>query len=162
MEQEITNCRPLDVGPIVTNSQLNYIEKYWEEIAAFAWARYWFKGRGVLVFEPRPLGSFPLSKEESLPLSEEDPGYWVCRYEPWENMEDNPMEPIFSDIFCSYDPEKQIIAVFLTPPNQVHTYCGPLNTDRVTPPEAYEAIVGPRLDSVKTSILISDAPSKNR
>jgi hypothetical protein len=44
----------------------------------------------------------------------------------------------YSNLVKGYDPEKQIIAVFLTPPDSVSAYCGGLTPERVAPPEAYK------------------------
>jgi hypothetical protein len=43
----------------------------------------------------------------------------------------------YAELTRSYDPKKQIVAIFLTPQAYVSAYVGGLTPERIAPPEAY-------------------------
>jgi hypothetical protein len=102
-------------------SHLNYIERRWDMLAAIAWKEYRASGRGALLFTQTG-----------------EPGEeWDCIYLPLEAFEDAPLVKEYCDFVKQYDPTKQLVAIFLIPPDTVSAYSGGLSPERVAPPEAF-------------------------
>jgi len=106
------------------NLHLGYIERRWEIVAAVAWREYVAHGRGGPLFT----------------TSADPGGEWDCIYLPLDLIEGDPLVKEYSNLLRSYDPTKQIIALFLTAPDCVNAYCGGLTAERVAPPDAYKRI----------------------
>jgi hypothetical protein len=63
-------------------------------------------------------------------------------YLPLDLIEGHPLRKEYSSLLRKYDPAKQIVALFLTPPGRVSAYRGGLPPERLAPPEAYKRIGG--------------------
>jgi hypothetical protein len=81
-------------------------------------------GRGALLFTP----------------SAEIGGEFDSIYMPLASFGGHPLLKEYSNLIESYDPTKQIVALFLTPPSCVSAYCGGLTPERLVPPEAYRKV----------------------
>src|ERR1017187_7442919 len=98
-----------------------YIDKYWEVLAAIAWNEFQTHGRGgVIVF-----GSF------------EGPGDDV--YMPLEVMQADPLLSDFARFAEEYDPDREVVVIFLRPPDSVTAYRGGL-PERGTPRDMHERL----------------------
>jgi hypothetical protein len=101
----------------------NYIDKYWEVLAFVAWNDFHTQGRGaVIVF-----GS----------LEGPRPGDDV--YMPLEVMKANPLLSDLARLAEEYDPDREVVVIFLRPPGSVTAYRGGLS-ERGTPREMYERL----------------------
>jgi hypothetical protein len=116
--------RGIAKDPVAVRSHLEYLERRWIIVAARAWREYLTNGRGALLFTP----------------SAERAGDWDYVYLPLDLIEGEPLMTEYSTLLTSYDPTKQMVAMFLTPPSLVSAYCGPSTPDLVAPPEAHERI----------------------
>ena len=101
---------------------LGYIDRCWEAIAAVAWKEYMAHGRGALLFT----------------ASAESGGEWDGIYLPIDLVVGHPLMKEYAEMTRSYDPMKQIVAIFLTPPDYVSAYVGGLTPERISPPEVYK------------------------
>jgi hypothetical protein len=101
---------------------LGYIDHRWEAVAALAWKEYMAHGRGALVFTS----------------SAKSGGEWDAIFLPLDSIADHPLMKEYANLTRSYDPMKQIVAIFLTPPAYVSAYVGGLTPERISPPEAYK------------------------
>jgi hypothetical protein len=106
----------------LSDLHLGYIEMRWEVVAAVAWKGYLHRGRGALLFTSIT----------------DPPSKWDCIYLPLEVIEGDPLVQGQSKLVRYYDPTRQIVALFLTPPDWVNGYCGGPPPERVMPPECYK------------------------
>ena len=100
---------------------LGYIDRRWEAVAGVAWKEYVAHGRGALLFTP----------------SADSGAEWDCIYVPLDLIAGHSLMKEYAEMISSYDPTKQIVAMFLTPPAHVSAYVGGLTPERIAPPEAY-------------------------
>ena len=110
--------RPAFDSEIASNLHLDCIERHWEIVAALAWKGYLAHRRGALLCT----------------RSADPGGEWECLYLPLDSIEGHPLMQEYSKLLRSYDPTKQIVAVFLTPPVHVSAYCGGLDPHRAGTP----------------------------
>jgi hypothetical protein len=91
-----------------SNPHLGYIESRWEIVAAVAWKEYLAHRNKALLF-----------------TASTDPGGEMdCIYLPLDLLEGHPLMKEYSNLVRCYDPTKQIVALFLTPPGRVSAYRG--------------------------------------
>ena len=107
------------VEPGVKAQHLAYIDKYWDTIAAFAWQEFITHGRGALVVEN---GHEP----------EDDDTVFV----PLTMLTDSPVVHEYAALVQNYDPRREVVIIFLSPPCSVSAYTGTL-VGRNSPPQAY-------------------------
>lgn len=104
----------------VSNSrEHDYLNKYWEVLAACAWRECLAHGRGALL-----VGGF------------DDPE--GCIYLP-SGMMANPLLDGFTRLVDEYDPNQEIVVVIMRPPDMVSAYKGAV-PERGTPSELYERL----------------------
>ena len=103
---------------------LAYIAERWELLAAIAWKEYIAHGRGALILEPD---------------EERD---WDATYMPLQECDSNTVTKELADMVRLYDPNSQIVAVFISPPQYTNGYLGGLTPERPSPPEAYKQLKG--------------------
>jgi hypothetical protein len=108
------------------NLHLDYIARRWKIIAAVVWKEYLAGGRGAVLFTP----------------STDFGGEWDYIYLPLETLEGHPLMKEYANMLRSYDPTRQVVALFLTPPDCVSGYCGGLTPECLSPPEAYKRFKG--------------------
>jgi hypothetical protein len=99
----------------------NYIDKYWEVLAFLAWKEFHTHGRGGLIV-------FGLL---------EGPGDAV--YMPLGVMKAEPLLSDFARFAEEYDPDREVVLIFLRPPAPVSAYRGGLS-ERGTPRAMYERL----------------------
>jgi hypothetical protein len=99
-------------------SNKDFINKYWEVLAACAWNEYRAHGRGALV-----IGAFA-KPDESI-------------YLPMGMLTKNPLLEEVRRFAEEYDPCQEVVAIFLRSPSGVSAYRGGI-PERGTPPELYE------------------------
>jgi hypothetical protein len=63
---------------------------------------------------------------------------------PLREVQINPLMSNETRLIKEYDPETEVVAIFLVPPSSVHAYRGGLAPERLSPRQAYEK-VGPVL-----------------
>jgi len=100
----------------------DFIARYWEVLAACAWREYQPHGRGALVFGA--LG---------------EPDDFV--YLPLNMMEAEPLMSGFASLCKQYDPEREIVVVFVGVPPSVTALKGGM-PERGTPPALYDRLKG--------------------
>lgn len=98
----------------------DYINKYWDVLAACAWKEYRVHGRGALLCQI------------------EEPGEEAV-YLPLEMLTTHPLLKECARMSKKYDPREEVVLIFLRPPASVSAYKGGLS-ERGTPPQLYERI----------------------
>jgi hypothetical protein len=96
---------------------IHQIKRRWEIVAGLAWKGYVAHGRGALLFRSSADGGADL---------------------PLDFVKGHPIMRECAHFLRRYDPTEQIVALFLTPPDRLNTYCGGLTPERDAPPEAYK------------------------
>jgi len=84
---------------------LKYIDDRWELIAAISWKEYLAHGRGALLFQVEP----------------QSEGEWDCTYIPLREIQINPLMSNEARLVREYDPETQVVSIFLVPPSSIPT-----------------------------------------
>jgi hypothetical protein len=98
----------------------DYIDKYWEVLAACAWKEYRVHGRGALLCQI------------------EEPGEEAV-YLPLEMLTAHPHLKEYARMLEKYDPLEEVVLIFLRPPASVSAYKGGLS-ERGTPRQLYKRI----------------------
>ncbi len=107
--------------PAVKVQYRTYLEKYWVLIAAIAWLGFKDQGRGALVVQ-------------KLEHPDED-----MVFMPLAKFTDDPLLHDYAAFVREYDPEREVVVIFLRPPCLVSAYKGAM-AGGVTPPEAYRRL----------------------
>jgi hypothetical protein len=97
----------------------DFIEQYWEVLAACAWREFKLHGRGALVFGA---------------LSEPDDFIYM----PLSMLEGEPLMGGFASLAKEYDPMQEVVVILGVPPSVTAIKGGPLRAG--TPPALYERL----------------------
>lgn len=105
-----------------------FIRMQWPSFAAFAWEKYSSEGRGAIVVDLRHATSNGSAINVPTVYVAEGSDL-LARRGGWPNQE-------VADVICDYDPEQDVIFIFLRLDGDVFHYNV---SDELTPPQAYEA-----------------------
>ena len=75
---------------------LAYIDERWEVLGAIAWKEYIAHGRGALILQP------------------DEQSDWDATYLPLQHFETNSAMNEYTDMVKRYDPNSQLVTIFLT------------------------------------------------
>ncbi len=95
-----------------------YLQEYWDVVAAIAWREFNVHGRGALVVQ-----DFEQPDEDAA-------------FVPLAMLNDSPLGDDYAAFVREYDPQREVVVIFLRPPCLVSAYKGSV-AGGMTPPEAY-------------------------
>ena len=121
---ETSACSQSLASQEASDVQLQFLKDKWELIGALSWKDYLAHGRGALVFT----------------VSSERDDDWDCTYLPLGEIQDHPLMGGFAERIKQYDPEIEVVAIFLRPGGFVDAYRGSPAPKRLGPRQAYERL----------------------